>query len=212
MGDRIPLHTRTVTVDAFETDDPDVIELVGTFEDRRPWVDPPGQDVVHRMTLHLEMSIEAMTITAARADMAHFPHVECTDIVPAFEGLVGLSIARGYNKEVQRRFIGVNGCTHLEFLARAMAPAAIQAVASARAKERIRTGGASKPQVMSYMKNTCHVWADDGPAIAKIQAGWHPGLVRMPTPSVVEIRRLVAAAREDEGAQGTACGAADGPA
>ena len=41
--------------------------------------DPPGQDVVHRMTLHLEMSIEAMTITAARADMAHFPHVECPE-------------------------------------------------------------------------------------------------------------------------------------
>ena len=79
------------------------------------------------MTLTLEMSIRDMTITAAHADMHDFPHIECTDIVPAFEGLVGLSIARGYNKEVQRRFIGVNGCTHLEFLARAMAPAAIQA-------------------------------------------------------------------------------------
>lgn len=209
MGERIPLHTRAISIDAFETDDPDVLELVGTFEDRRPWIEAPHQDVVHRMTLTLEMSVSSMIITAARADMAQFPHVECTDIVPAFEGLVGLSIARGYNKEVQRRFIGVNGCTHLEFLARAMAPAAIQAVASARAKARIRSGRASAPQVMSYMKNTCHVWADDGPAIAKIEAGWHPGLVRMPTPSVVEIRRLVAESRQD--ADRSVRETADGP-
>lgn len=194
MGERIPLHTRTITIDAFETDDPDVVELVGTFQDRRPWLEAPEQDVVHRMTLTLGLSVSEMTITAAHADMQDYPHIECTDITPAFAGLVGLSIARGFNKEVQRRFIGVNGCTHLEFLARAIAPAAIQAVASARAKERIRSGAASKPQVMGYMKNTCHVWADDGPAIAKIEAGWRPGLVRMPTPSVVEIRRLVAEA------------------
>ena len=195
---RIPLHRRSIVIDVFATDDPDRLELVGSFVDERPWVEPPGQDVVHRMTLTLEMSISDMTITAAHADMHDFPHIECTEIAPAFDGLVGLSIARGYNKEVQRRFIGINGCTHLEFLARAMAPAAIQGVASARAQHRVSTGTQTKPQVTAYMKNTCHVWADDGPAIAKIEAGWRPGIAPMPTPSVVEIRRLVAEADAQE--------------
>ncbi len=197
----MPLHRRSTTIDAFVTEDPDVIEVVGTFCDERPWVRPPEQDVVHRMTLTLQVRLSTMTIVAADAQMQDFPHVECPAIAPAFAGLVGLSIARGYNKEVQRRFIGVSGCTHLEFLARAMGPAVIQAAASRRAQRRILDGVTHKPQVNTYMRNTCHVWADDGPAIAKLDAGWLPGLAPMPTPDVVEIRRLVA--RRDGGPEST---------
>ena len=189
---RVPLHRRSTVVEAFVTDDPYVIEVVGSFCDERPWAEGDEQPVIHRMTLTLHVQLSTMTIVAAHADMHDFPHVECPQIAPAFDGLTGLSIAKGYNKEVQRRFIGVAGCTHLEFLARAMGPATIQAAASRRAQQRLREGMAQKPQVTGYMKNTCHVWADDGPAIAKIEAGWMPGLAPMPTPNVVEIRRLVA--------------------
>jgi hypothetical protein len=189
---RVPLHRRSIVVDAFVTDDPDVIEVVGSFCDERPWITPPDQDVIHRMTLTLHVELSSLTIVGADAQMHDFPHIECPQIAPSFAGLVGLSIAKGYNKEVQRRFIGVSGCTHLEFLARAMGPAVIQAAASRRAQQRILDGDVQRPQVTGYMKNTCHVWADDGPAIAKIDAGWTPGLAPMPTPDVVEIRRLVA--------------------
>ena len=188
----MPLHRRSIEIDAFATDDDDRIEVVGAFCDERPWAEPPQQHIVHRMTLQLEVRLSDMVITAAEAAMHDFPHIECPDIAPSFTGLVGLSIARGFNKEVQRRFLGVTGCAHLEFLARAMGPATVQAVSSVRARARITQGLTGKPQVNQYMKNTCHVWADDGPAIAKIDAGWTPGLAPMPTPSVVEIRRLVA--------------------
>jgi hypothetical protein len=208
---RVPLHRRSVVMDAFTTDDPDVIEVIGTFCDERPWVEPPHQDVIHRMTLTLQVQLSTLTIVGADAQMLDFPHVECPQIAPSFAGLVGLSIAKGYNKEVQRRFIGVSGCTHLEFLARAMGPAVIQASASRRAQQRILEGHNQPPQVTGYMKNTCHVWADDGPAIAKIDAGWTPGLAPMPTPGVVEIRRLVAQRDAEATARGSGARPTSGP-
>ena len=65
--------------------------------------------------------------------MHAFPHTECPTIETAFAGLVGLSVARGYTREVQARFGGPRGCTHLEHLARSLGPVVIQAVTSRRA-------------------------------------------------------------------------------
>ena len=111
---------------------------------------------------------------------------------PKFGELVGVSVARGYNRAVQERFIGVAGCTHLEFMARALGPAVVQATQSARGHARIMSGtGPREVTVSPFMRNTCHVWSDGGPAMQKIEAGWKPGLVGLPVPSPVEIRRLV---------------------
>ena len=63
-----------------------------------------------------------LTITGAAAEMFAFPHTECPAIESAFAGLVGLSVARGYTREVQARFGGPRGCTHLEHLARSLGP------------------------------------------------------------------------------------------
>ncbi len=63
-----------------------------------------------------------MTIVDAAADMQTYPHAECTDIEPSFHDLVGLSVARGYSNAVQQRFGRQRGCSHLEFLARAIGP------------------------------------------------------------------------------------------
>ena len=65
--------------------------------------------------------------------MHAFPHTECPTIEAAFAGLVGLNVARGYTREVQTRFGGPRGCTHLEHLARSLGPVVIQAVTSRRA-------------------------------------------------------------------------------
>ena len=41
--------------------------------------------------------------------MHTFPHTECPVIEPAFAELEGLSVARGYTREVQTRFGGTSG-------------------------------------------------------------------------------------------------------
>ena len=91
---------------------------------------------VHDMELRVRVRIADLTITGATAEMHAFPHTECPTIEAAFAGLEGLSVARGYTREVQARFGGPRGCTHLEHLARSLGPVVIQAVTSRRAPGR----------------------------------------------------------------------------
>ena len=90
---------------------------------------------------------------------------------------MGLSIIRGYNKQVQELLGHERGCTHLEFLARALGPVVIQGAASAGIQERPLAEVATGAQQQSWMRNTCHIWADDGPGAVKLELGWKPGTV-----------------------------------
>jgi len=127
---------------------------------------------------------DTLTITASDAVMHTFPHTECPGIVPAFRGLVGLEVGRGFTRRVQTLFGGPKGCTHLEHLARSLGPVVIQAVTSRRARAvaageapDLITGNASP-----WARNTCHIWAEDGVAEQKLAAGWRPGVGAYPAP------------------------------
>ena len=159
--------------------------MVGRLQDTRPWArDGQAVTLVHDIELRVTVRIADMTITESAAEMHTFPHAECPGIAPAFAGLVGLSVARGFTREVQNRFGGAKGCTHLEQLARSLGPAVVQAVTSGRALSVSRgesadllTGGSSP-----WTRNTCHIWAEDGIADQKLAAGWRPGAGPYPAP------------------------------
>jgi hypothetical protein len=168
--------------------------VIGTLHDQRPWAD--GETAVrdlHRMELGLVVRRSDLVIVDAAADMRAYPHTECTDIEPAFKDLVGLSVARGYTRAVQERFGRQRGCSHLEFLARALGPVVIQAVTSAASQRRLRGDATESFSALGQqlLLNTCHVWAEDGPGLEKIDMGWRPGDTAYPAPVVVEIRRLM---------------------
>ena len=181
----VPLHRRSIEYEAFDGGD-DLI-IVGHLRDSRPWaVDGRSIAVVHDMELRVAVRIGEMVITEAGAVMHTFPHTECPGIVDAFGGLVGLNVARGYTREVQQRFGGPRGCTHLEQLARSLGPLVIQAVTSRRALAVSRgesddlMGDSESP----WARNSCHVWAEGGVADRKLAAGWRPGLGPYPSPPV----------------------------
>jgi hypothetical protein len=169
-------------------------EVVGRLRDDRPWAAGTGSvEHVHDMTLRVTVRRSDMTIVAARAEMRRFPHAECTGIEAAFRGLVGLNVARGYSRAVQERFGRSLGCTHLEFLARAIGPVVVQAVASSatRLRDPARTREALADSGTRWFADTCHVWATEppGPGMQKVALGWRPGTDRYPAPSVAEVRR-----------------------
>ncbi len=187
-----PVHIRTIRTAVYE--DGALFEVNGTLVDERPWAD--GEDkprLIHSMELRLKVDRKTLVITAAHAQMHNFPHAECPTITDAFEGLVGMSIARGYTREVQERFGRVKGCSHLEFLARAVGPVVIQAIPSSASRdedphavgESVRGGG--------WLANTCHLWAEGGVGVTKLDEGWRPGLGEYPAPSLIEIRARRAA-------------------
>jgi Protein of unknown function (DUF2889) len=188
VSDEVPVHRRTVTVTSRECAEGE-IEVEAELTDERPWArSEAGGDgrapVIHRMALVVRVRVADRTILDARADMRVFPHAECPAITPAFEGLVGLRIAAGFNRAVQDRFRGVLGCSHLYELARTLGPAVVQAGISAAARRRPAGVPTHDPRATPGVLGSCHVWASGGPGLLKLEAGWQPGLGAFPVPPV----------------------------
>ena len=187
-----PVHRRTIDIEVFVRDE--YLVVIGILADVRPWATGTfGPRELHRMELAVVVRRADLTITDAVADMKTFPHAECTDIEPKFSELIGLSVARGYTSAVQERFGRERGCSHLEFLARAIGPAIVQSVTSAAAQQFEK--GETYPggeRALGFLANTCHVFIEDGPGAQKISIGWRPGMFGYPAPTVAEIRRRIA--------------------
>jgi hypothetical protein len=192
----VPLHERSLSFKAYDRGES--IRVAGRLRDVRPWLEGTTRHVVHDMELQVVVRKVDLLITEAVATMHAFPHAECPDIAPVFSGLVGLSIGRGYVKEVQRRFVGAAGCSHLDHLARGLGPAVIQALASSHARQMRRLseeapvagstgddgGEASSMPRVEWLRNTCHLWADDGIGARKIDLGWTATEDEYPVPRI----------------------------
>lgn len=183
-GPEVPIHIRSIEYQAF--DGGDELTIVGRLRDSRPWaVGTEAVERVHDMELRVTLGTSDLTISESTAIMHTFPHAECPGIVAAFRGLVGVRIGRGFTRQVQELFGGPRGCTHLEHLARSLGPVAIQAVTSKRARA-IQRGEAQDLITGSgspWARNSCHVWAEGGPADRKLAAGWRPGVGPYPSQS-----------------------------
>jgi len=176
------LHRRSIIMDSYPLDD-EHVTVAGRLTDVEPW-GGPGHEVIHDMTLTVTVRLADLVIISAEAGLGSFPHAECPLIAPAFAQLVGLSVRRGFTKELRQRLGGVSGCAHLGELARAMGPAVMRTVAASRHKR--ATEGEPGPGPAPLPLGTCHVWAADGPGVRKIEAGWVPGTVPFPVPPVAD--------------------------
>jgi hypothetical protein len=185
-----PLHRRTIDMQVFEREGHLVV--IGTLHDQRPWSSGEfGPLSVHRMELGIVVRRSDLVIVDAAAVMHTFPHAECPQIEGSFSDLVGLSISRGYTNAVQKRFGRERGCSHLEFLARALGPVVIQALSASAARrlENGEEGGVLAESGLQWLTNTCHLWAEGGIGEQKVAAGWRPAKATYPAPALVEIRR-----------------------
>ena len=195
-----PVHRRTIGMEVYLRGD--YLAVVGTLHDERPWASGGySPRDLHVMELGIVVRRADLTIVDAVADMQTFPHAECTQIEPNFRDLIGLSVARGYSSAVQERFGRERGCSHLEFLARAIGPVVIQGLTSSGAwdAEKGAGGGGQSmgDRTFSFLTNTCHIWKEDGPGAQKIELGWRPNRFGYPAPAVAEVRRRLAEEADD---------------
>lgn len=185
------VHRRTIELEVRV----DGAELVatGTLRDLRPGAG--NAERLHEMSLTLRVDpTTGMQVTGAEADMRRYPHAECPGAEPTVDRLVGLSVARGWNRAVQAELGGVRSCAHVTHLATVLGPALVQGIASAGARRRAAAKAAGQASsedmaAMSFMADTCHMWAADGMIPQKIATGWAPNPDEYPTPSLVEITR-----------------------
>ncbi len=182
-GEAFPLlHDREYRVRAYRIA-ADRLRLVGAVRDQKPpGLYIPGDPeplTVHHMQLALDVSFPDLVIVGVTTRFESHPRDECPSIVPRYEELVGTSIARGFTHRVRELFGGPRGCTHTTALLQAMAPVAVQcfwSMANIDARQSdAPTGPFDADRVgaaaMGLILNTCHVWAEDGPAVAARRAG-----------------------------------------
>jgi hypothetical protein len=172
---RIPLHTRTLRMDAVRVSDTE-LEVTGRLIDDRPepedWFGVPSGLVIHDMQVTLRVRHPDLVITAADAAMHERPYTLCTDAVPPLQRLIGLSVARGFTRAVNERLGRARGCAHLTALVHAIAPVVRQAAGVAFRGTR----QAPDPATDLWFVNTCQAWREDGPLHTRLLANDVAGL------------------------------------
>lgn len=133
---------------------------------------------IHDMAIDLFVDPSTFEIVSVDAGMDVRPYDICTNILAAYEQLVGLSVARGYSRKVKELFGGPLGCSHMGALLIAMGPVAIQASWSflklhSPTDELIDEDLAPEEQERRLNMNadTCHVWRSDGVHLQEIRSG-----------------------------------------
>jgi hypothetical protein len=174
------LHTRGYDVRSFRISE-NALLLRGSVVDRKPpgWFIPEDLEPLdlHHIAVDLTLSFPEMVITAIDVQFEAFPQIYCDEIIPAYDALVGLSITRGFVKTVKEMFGGPRGCSHVGALLQAMAPVAIQSIWSMQVVNKQHDGRSATPMAATTAerigpsRNTCHVWADEGPLIPRVLGG-----------------------------------------
>jgi len=179
------LHTRAYDTNVYR--DGDHMVVVGSVQDVKPpgvYVqDDPEPLEVHHMVVALKVAIADLSIVDAQVEFRMHPNAACPSITEHYGQLVGLSIARGFNRKVRELFGGPRACTHTTALLQAMAPVVVQAMWSIRMQDRREAGGnpfdpgesgEDGPAHYELNLNTCHVWAEGSELIDKARAGETP--------------------------------------
>ena len=155
---RIPLHTRTIRMDAVRVSASE-LEVAGHLVDDRPepedWFGVPSGLVIHDMRVTLRVRHPDLVITAASAAMARHPYTICPDAIAPLE-----------------RLGRAHGCAHLTALIHALAPVVRQAAGVAFRGTR----QAPDPSHDLWFVNTCQAWREHGPLHTRLVANDLAGL------------------------------------
>ncbi|MCP5026907.1 MAG: DUF2889 domain-containing protein [Actinomycetia bacterium] len=180
MGTPIAIHRRTYTCEAWDEGD-GTMRVRGRLTDNKPnglGVVDGEPLVIHDMVVDLLVRLADFEIVAVDTGMDTHPYPLCTEVLAAYEQLVGVSIARGYNRKIKELFGGRHGCSHLGALLQALGPVAVQASWSAhQLNEPVETRLESTDDEVERERrvrlnaNTCHVWADDGAPMRAMTVG-----------------------------------------
>ena len=184
------IHTRRYDTRVYQLSDEELL-VRGAVSDTKPpglyVVGDPESMEIHQMQLELNVRLPALEITSARVLFETHPHGHCPLIANDYEKLVGLSIARGFTREIRNLFGGPRGCTHVNALLQAMAPAVVQStwsVSVRRGRLLGESGQAISPEErrrrLKGNVNTCHIWAEDGEHVAALNRGDRPGYPPLP--------------------------------
>ena len=167
------IHNRNYDVNSYQVDDNTML-VRGTVHDQKPaglYVSGDPEPLsIHLMTVDLTIEFPTLKIINVETSMDVTPHLHCTDITEDYKKLIGISIARGFSRQVKNLFGGPQGCTHIGALLQAMAPVVVQSMWSMRKagtgesplRDSEATSREERKASMAFNLNSCHVWDEEG--------------------------------------------------
>ena len=165
------VHCRQIDTVIYEGD-ADSIVVEGMLKDERfldtyhPTDERRPPFIVHNMIIRMELQLPELVIRDIEVEMPAAPHAACHEVKQCLAPIKGMRIAAGFTARVRKLVDRKAGCTHLQALLAAMAPAAFQGAWSARVSQPIDP--VSYRGMAKNLKDSCWVWRDDGPLVRKL--------------------------------------------
>lgn len=163
-----PLHTRNIFIATYRAED-DVIMIEGTLRDERlteiysvTTGEKLSPGIVHEITLRLLVE-KHLEVKDVEVEFKRMPREECQETAMSLKPLIGRRISLGFTLWAKKTFGGPKGCTHLNGLLLAMAPAAVQGFWSVAVSRPLTLREASAVLDPTYLIDSCWVWRSDGP-------------------------------------------------
>lgn len=172
---REELHTRAISFRSWRRSD-GLFEILGNVTDTKthtftPPAEtrtvPPGEPI-HEMYVKLVFDLD-MRIHAVDTDIRAFPYAQCPGGGATLQGLVGASMARGWNNVLRERLDRSETCTHLRELLTPLASAAFQAVSAFRFDRIIAAEEGGRPVHI----DTCYAYNASRDRVRKLWPKFH---------------------------------------
>lgn len=168
------IHTRSISLTTHEADNHCII-VEGVLKDNR-LIDvymlsgePRSPGVIHHMAVRLLVGPPGLTIQDIEVEMPVTPRPNCGETIKAYDRIKGVSIQQGFTAKIKEMMGGKNGCAHLTTLLVAMGPEAVQGYYAHYAQAPPETiDSRLKLAMAGHLKNTCHVWREEGPAYREL--------------------------------------------
>jgi hypothetical protein len=168
------LHTRNIKVTTYDYDGQKII-VEGFLKDDRFQESrvitgekfPSG--VIHHMAIRLLVNCSNLLIEDIDVDLLSVPREACRETIGCLAPIKGLTITKGFTAKVKKLIGGKKGCTHLEELILAMAPAAIQGYATYQSRKPVVFDPDYEKMILEFLVNSCRVWREDGPFVEMLK-------------------------------------------
>ncbi len=164
---REELHFRRIDMRGYRRSD-GLYEVEGRVVDCKPheaFLEGHGRvlranESMHDMGVRLVFD-EDMVVREVHAFTDVAPYPACPEGGRALQAVVGLSMTRGWSREVGARLGGARSCTHLKELLVPMATAAFQSLTMLRLSRPPRRDGAGRPVKI----DSCYAYAAAGEVV-----------------------------------------------
>jgi hypothetical protein len=170
------VHDRIIETKTYYVDD-DHILCAGKLRETRhvDYYKFTGEKVeagiLHGLTILLLIKVPSLIIEEIEVSMDNVPRFECKEVEQCLAPVKGMAITGGFSSKVREIAGGEKGCTHLLHLIITMAPAVLQGFWASRYRKKPDVSSVSNASARmgNAIKNTCHVWREDGPAFQKLK-------------------------------------------